>query len=141
MTNYSSTPADGSSPALLALRRFIRGTLRQVGLGLLSLGLILSLSAPVTADSVGSSGQRPVDQASTHISTDSAASLAQPSKSTEVALKVSALTQLSSEFKGAAATQSLHLLKPRMTHHRLTSAHLFIPQAAEQIVVSLTKDD
>lgn len=139
MSNYLPFSEDDSSLALLALRRFVRGTLRQVGLGLMSLVLILNLSAPATAKGTAVDlGQRVTHRVST---------FEQPSqlrKPVSEGLMSEGLTSEQS-FKESSSDADLkkpfHLLKPRMTHHRLTSARLFIPSSTEQIVASLAEAD
>lgn len=133
MSNYLPSLEDDSSTALLALRRFIRGTLRQVGLGLMSLVLILNLSAPATAEGTAADWvQRAVHRVSTS---------EQSSGSKGSVLRGSVPERLLKESSSAAVEKPFHLLKPRMTHHRLTRARLFIPPATEQIVASLAEAD
>ena len=132
------------SPALLALKRFIKGTLRQAAIGAMSLMIVLNLSthAPGLAAGIASESSsfasiysatqenlsQPVQRwaqgdASDNVSDD--ASLEQSNR------------RPSAQTHSAISSRPRHSVIARMTHHHLTSARLSIPTASERAGVSV----
>jgi len=126
-----------SSPALIALRRFVSGTLRPVGLGLMSLILILNIAGRTPVANTFTPQDIPV---TTHSLTSSlVSSLGKPSAkvkpqipSTAATLSPLSATATTVQQSSASTTLPLRphrLLHSKMTAHRLTSARLSVPPA------------
>ncbi|MEO1396496.1 MAG: hypothetical protein AAFV90_26715 [Cyanobacteria bacterium J06634_5] len=114
--------------ALLAVKRFMRGTLRQLGIGLVSLMLILGMSVDsppgILANTAltnsaqprasvlarATSNPLPANREAGHPSFDGAS---EP-------LSADSVTQV---------TRPSHMLRANMTHHHLTSARMSIPSS------------
>lgn len=128
------------SPALLALKRFIRGTLRQAGIGVISLAIVLSLGAHAPALSAGMAAESP-PFSSTYSATQENLShpvqhLAQGDASDDVLLEKFTY-RLSSQAHSAISSHPSHSVTARMTHHHLTSARLSLPTTSERLSVSV----
>lgn len=115
---------DHLSPALLALKRFAKSTLRQVGIGLMSLMIVLNLG--VHAPGAVSS------QAAPHGHTHSHTGHPQTVQTTEA--RRGPATHRQSTHKKVHPPALL--LGASMTHHHLTSARLSIPTTPEQTIAS-----
>ena len=126
MIAVSSIPLYSS--ALLALRRFVRGTLRQLGIGVLSLVVILSMSPHAATGPEFNSNDLKADSHSLSKPVFALEPLrwqpSQPLLQADV-LMTETDTATSEQFPG---------LQPRMTQHRLTSARLSVPVFKEGIV-------
>jgi hypothetical protein len=116
----------GSVPALLALKRFVRKTLRHLGWALASIMMIWGLNAHGAASTDSSQVQGVYkgvynSSSSAHLlTTEGTPNSLQPSLSQPL-------------------TKPFQLLTPRMTQHRLTGARLSIPSTIEQTVASLSE--
>ena len=124
-----------SSPAWLALQRFIRGTVKPFAWGLVSLMLVLNLATPVPA-SPGSDSA--LHNAALHNAT--ALQSVAPNGLPRAA-------ELGAQRHTLKHQSTISLLSPRMTHHRLTTARLSVPatsdrslaQALPHSIANLTK--
>ncbi|MGC1308208.1 MAG: hypothetical protein WA885_13355 [Phormidesmis sp.] len=130
-------PSLGEPPlAMLSIKRFVRGTLRQCGIGLLSLIVILSVGGHVLlevpeADSIDSFKASRLSVVRASLPTS--------------ALSDSAHQPAGLEFSTAdplpGAKEPVRMLLPKMTHHRLTGARLSVPATRpEHTVASLSED-
>lgn len=145
MTSPNSTlntcPFTGHfSPALLALKRFIRGTLRQAGIGAISLVIVLNLGTHSPALSAGVASESS-SLASTYSATREDLSqpvqhLAQNNTSSNASLQKFS-HRPSSQADSAVSSCPSHSIIARMTHHHLTSARLSLPTTSERLSVSV----
>ena len=112
------SPTNFPSTALLGLKRFIRGTLRQLGIGLTALMIVLNLGV-----------HTPELTVQPH--SDHAAARTENSAQDD---------QLERD-QGPSARKRTHtlLVGARMTHHHLTSARLSIPNTPEQTIVNVSR--
>lgn len=131
MTFPNSTFNTGHfSPALLSLKRFIRGTFRQAGIGVISLAIALNLGTHAPALSAGMASEvSPFS--STYSATRENLShpvqhLAQGDDSDNASLE-KFNHRLSPQAHSDISSRPRHSVIARMTHHRLTSARLSIP--------------
>jgi hypothetical protein len=128
--NANGAP-DNTSTALLALKRFVRGTLRQVGMGLVSLMVILNLGTHAP----NPSQLPPIEIFATELTP------AHPPIHSQDAQ----LLDLDPTIFAAHAMH--HPIEPRIerrigrgiTYHHLTSARLSISTAPQQAIVSVAK--
>ncbi len=130
---------ESSSTALLALKRFVKSTLKQVGIGLVSLMTVLNLSMHAP------------ERSPSNLSSNIAELTAEPTHSTsQPAFGQSAYALVPSDSLAALASQapivSLPLerrIERRMgrgiTYHHVTGARLSITTAPEQAIVSVAK--
>lgn len=123
------------SPALLALKRFIKGTLRQVGIGVISLVVVLNLGTHAPGWSIGmASGlslSSSTDSATRENLSQPAQHLAQDKASDEASLK-KFNRRPSFQAHSDISSHPRHTVSARMTHHHLTSARLSIPTASKR---------
>lgn len=119
--SLSTTPA--YSPALLALKRFVRGALRQLGIGAVSLMVILSISAHSSASGLSSGGEFKAENLSSLAST----------LHLQTQRSLSPAGQHSSE-PDTETSESFPGFRSRMLRHRLTSARLSVPESREQAI-------
>lgn len=118
------------STALLALKRFVRGPLRQMGIGVVSLMLILGMSVQV-----------PTEESAKGVTehTMSNTALANTTLAVQSTQQTTAVRPISN---GTAHTTSHQLSKPsqllsaHMTHHRLTSARFSIPARGKRTEIA-----
>lgn len=113
--------------ALLALKRFCRRTLRQMGIGAIALLFVVGITAhhPEAQSSNSLSHHRAVVSMSLTSPTHSA----KPSKPGQT------------ESVGAAdliAHKPFQTIRPKMTYHRLTTSRFSIPPETHQTVASLS---
>jgi hypothetical protein len=139
----SDNTLPSTSPALLALKRFVRGTFRQVGMGLVSLMVILnlgmhaperSLATEILATEILATEITPPHLATTqpiHSTQDSITGSSQDAQLVERDLSTS------------AAHTTHHSVKRRIgrgiTYHHLTSARLSISTPPPQSIISVAK--
>ncbi|MEL6813608.1 MAG: hypothetical protein AAFP03_02195 [Cyanobacteria bacterium J06598_3] len=114
------------STALLALNRFVRGPLRQMGIGIVSLMLVLGVSVQMPTEG----GMAGLDGG------------ASPALSAMESLPKAPAVRLAQRDTADAMSHELskpsHLLSAHMTHHRLTGARFSIPASdRHQAVTSL----
>lgn len=114
--------------ALLAVKRFMRGPLRQLGIGLVSLMLILGMSVNSQPDILANTALTDPAQPQTSVLTRSALNPL-PAKreaghsafeGTFEPLPADSVTQV---------TRPSHMLRANMTHHHLTGARMSIPSS------------
>lgn len=128
MSSHSFSTTAAYSPALLALKRFVRGVLKQLGMGVVSLMVILSISAHSSAGVLSNGGEFQAE------SLASASKLHIQSQRT-----LPAAAQHSSEpdakaSESRAASESFPGFRSRMLRHQLTSARLSVPESREQAI-------
>lgn len=126
----------GPTPALLALKRFTRKTLRHLGLGFASIMIVLGLNhgaAGIASDAHQAAASQKCTQISTQISTHTEPLPAQGSSNSPPNDQISVNTATSD-----ASVKPFYMLAPKMTNHRLTGARLSIPTATGQTVASLS---
>lgn len=127
MGNGSSFELAVSSRSLLALKRFLRGSFRHIGVACLALVLVLNVTmqTPSAAAESGIEGEPSIAlQSAPEISVS-------PTSILPTGERSESLTSVRS------ATLAPVLLQPHLTHHRLTSARLSVPHASEQQIASL----
>jgi hypothetical protein len=116
-----------SVPALLALKRFIRKTLRHLGVALASVMIILGLNAH---------GAEHIDFSSPQDLSNNLSDNSSDAHFWVTTGTASSLSQSASQFIHQPASRPLskpfQLLAPKMTQHRLTGARLSIPSTSEQ---------
>ncbi len=134
----SAAPAvtPGASFALLAIKRFMRGPLRQLGISLASLMILLNVGvhtpeaiAPALTSQFAPALTNQV-AAPTVTATDVTQTQTHP---------LSRLTPTQSAKVSGQPTAEQHLLSARMTHHRLTGARLSLPTAHNYAVAKLAE--
>ncbi len=127
------------TPALLALRRFIRGPLRQFSLGLVSFVLVFGLTAYLPAVA----GHTPVEQPSRSAVPSASAAAEVPDAQR---LETFGRFDLPGAASDSAATRSditakpRRVLSPKMTGHRLTGARLSLPLTNKRAIASISED-
>lgn len=119
---------DHLSPALLALKRFAKSTLRQVGIGLTALMIVLNLGVHAP----GAASPQAAPHSPTHSPTHSYTGHPQTVQTTEA--RRGPATHRQSTHKKVHPPALL--LGASMTHHHLTSARLSIPTTPEQTIAS-----
>ncbi|MEL7144347.1 MAG: hypothetical protein AAFY33_16475 [Cyanobacteria bacterium J06643_4] len=132
-----SAAESSSVPALLAIKRFVRRTLRQAGLSGLSLMLILGLVAHTPREQALSS--YPAGQPNNAVivqadygQADQKADQKADERTSHNNDKRSFQNVDSRDYSSAISTQTLRphrLLSATMTHHHLTGARLTVPGA------------
>ena len=132
------------SPALLALKRFMRGTLRQAAIGAISLVIVLNLGTHAPSLSAGmASESSPFFQtysATQENLSQSVQHWTQGDTSDDASDYISSQKfnqRPSSQAHPAISSHPRHSVIARMTHHHLTSARLSIPTASERSGVSV----
>ncbi|MGB3296009.1 MAG: hypothetical protein WBB01_23750 [Phormidesmis sp.] len=134
MSDYSFSTTAAYSPALLALKRFVRGTLRQVGIGVISLMVILSMSThPVT--SVPHSRESPPESSLPTVSVLHS----QPQYRASQSVQHFAESETAAPSSSAAALEPFPGLRARMVRPSLTTARLSVPESTEQAITSLAE--
>ena len=145
----NSDPISGHfSPALLALKRFIRGTLRQVGIGVISLAIALNLGTHAPGWSAGIASefslfsstdpatQENLSQPVQHLTRNDTSDGASDGASDDTSLEKFSRRPFF-QAHSAILSRSRHTVSARMTHHHLTSARLSIPAQSDQGAVSV----
>ncbi len=135
----SESDSETTSMALLALKRFVRSTLRQVGIGLVSLMVILNLGTHGPERSPSSAPELTPAQAPAQVLSHSVSL-----RNTHLLVSTESLTPLASPLtEDRIADRSEGLMARRMrrgiTYHHLTGARLSLPTASEQAIVSVAK--
>lgn len=134
---HSFPPTAAYSPALLTLKRFVRGTLRQLGIGVVSLMVILSISGHSAAGMLPEGDDFKAESLSLSASTLHL----QPREPLSSAASSAAqhLSRSDTEtFEPGALSDPFPGLRARMLHHRLTSARLSVPELREPEIASLS---
>ena len=142
MTSPNPTPNTGPfsgnfSPALLALKRFVRGTLKQTGIAVMSLVIFLSIHVP------GSSADMAADSAffsQSHSATQANSNRQMPSGSSDASPEIVNHRSPSQAHLATAPNYRhtvTHSISARMTHHHLTRARLSVSSASDQATVSV----
>ncbi len=146
-TDFSTAPVE-PTPALLALKRFIRGPLRQFGLGLVSFVLAFSLTAYLPAVAGHTSAEQPGRSA---VSTATAAAKVLDKVPSAQRSKDFGKFDLPRTADNSTATHSVlarpsvadeprRVLSYEMTGHRLTGARLSLPLTDRREIASLSED-
>ncbi|MEM6598204.1 MAG: hypothetical protein AAF635_08555 [Cyanobacteria bacterium P01_C01_bin.69] len=130
MTNNDLFNTKSSVPALLAIRRFVKGALQHVGLGLVSLLVILNIAGASPAEEALSTNQ---DSSRIALSSSLSQTNAKTPAINSNALETgNANTAITSGMSTSAAPVIIHrpyrILHSKMTAHRLTSARLSVPK-------------
>ena len=136
----SDAESDVSSLALLTLKRLARGIFQQIGLALISLIFVLNLTGQPAAHEQQSYGQQSYETNAAEVSTREHPPL--PSATSSKAPSATSSEQASPEADSSqAAERPYQTLRPKLTHHRLTTARLAVPFfAAIVAVVSIAID-
>ncbi|MGD1898269.1 MAG: hypothetical protein ACFB16_15095 [Phormidesmis sp.] len=137
----SDVPSGASSVALLALKRFVRGTFQRVSLALVSLILMLNLTAPTATSHHATAlnvAAHPVPTQQLFSSTEVPSAGSRPSHfPAESVADTSINASMRAPTDGLnASSRPVNLLRSSLTHHRLTSARLLIPSDAERSAVA-----
>ncbi len=133
-----------STPALLALKRFIRGPLRQFGLGMVSFLLIFNmttyLSVVVDNTSVEQHSRRDISTTRSVAEVpdtqrlETVGEFGLPGITNDSTVTHSVLT------RPAITPKPRRVLSPKMTGHRLTGARFSLPLTNRQAIASLSED-
>lgn len=108
-----SAKSEFSTPALLALKRFARGRLRQASLGLLSLFLAINFSVHLLAVEEPPMAEEVIPSV--------------PAPSITALETISEAVAPEARLSSAEAVRPHRLLHAKMTHHHLTSARMTMP--------------
>ncbi len=127
MTSFTPDTATRFSPALLALKRFARGTLQQLGIGLTALLIVLNLGTSTPAPST----VQPAPQASAQNLNTAKNDPSHSLKST---------SDLDRTQPAQVTVSPALMLEASMTQHHLTRARLIIPITTERPVVSMAEE-
>ena len=146
-TQQQSTVPDvtpGTSSALLALKRFMRGPLRQLGIGLASLVVLLNVGVHTPEALVSPTSQFASKSNVTEVNVTEVAKTNAPHSalnsthsSNAIAHPLSTSTPQQSAKVSGTSTTHPHLLSAHMTHHRLTGSRLSLPTAHNYAVAKL----
>lgn len=146
MSSPSFTFRQDASTALLALKRFVRGTLKPLGMGLLSLMLILRMSPHLPAaaalpETIFPEAIFPEATLPEAIADTTQPSIPVPAQSLGLSGQNSRQQQGPSQTTQSDPVRSVampsHLLQAQMTHHYLTGARLSIPETIHSEGASL----
>ncbi len=149
---YDDAESETSSPALLALKRLIRGTLQPIGIAIISLTFVLNLTGqpanhkqPVRVTHRTQTSQ----ESQAAISGSVPGSISVPGVSLNTPVNAPALSKQSphthpphtelSDQEGPekSAQKPYQLLRPMLTHHRLTTSRLALPATTKHMVANL----
>jgi hypothetical protein len=137
--HMQNSVSNDTSPALLALKRFVRSTLKQLGIGLAALMVVLNVGAAhsVSASSVSANlaSHQGFYQGFHQGSGQNAQQLA-PAQALTSASTAHQLEQ-SSEYINEYANE--RRIGRGTTYHHLTSARLSIPAESRKSVVSVAE--
>lgn len=129
----ASAVTPGASSAILALKRFMRGPLRQLGIGLASLVILLNVGVH-TPEVIASA---PTSQFTPEVTVTDVAQTNATHSSNVSTHQISTLTPKQSPKALGTSTTHPHLLSARMTHHRLTGSRLSLPTSHNYAVAKL----
>ncbi|MEL6939878.1 MAG: hypothetical protein AAFO84_11870 [Cyanobacteria bacterium J06598_1] len=128
MANASS---ESTSTALLALKRLVRGSFRQLGIALTALLLVLNLAGAELSLSVPASDVPAVSVSKKHPEVSLAK---EPGRFKSAEVSGQSITQ---EVAPKSPQRPTRLLGPSLTHHHLTSARLSLPSARAHSTATL----
>ncbi|MGB7087776.1 MAG: hypothetical protein WBD47_19620 [Phormidesmis sp.] len=132
MSNFSAFNTEAPSLSLLALKRFVNGTLRQIGIGVVSLILVLNISTYLSQPA-------PQSEFSPQLSSEQASQTADTLPADESPLQTphSKASHLQPSHSQVFPFSDSHVVSASLTHHHLTGARLSIPPQKERPMVSL----
>ncbi len=137
----SEAPLLASSLALLSLKRLLRGTFQQIGIALVAMIFVLNLTGQPADRVLRSQNILPSispSSISPSTATPSAPVYYPHTQSLPPAPKETVKETAAPESAAGETAQELsHLLRSRLTYHRLTTARLALPAADKRMVASL----
>ncbi len=127
---HSLSATAAYSPALLALKRFVRGVLKQFGIGLVSLMVILSISAHSSASVLPDGDDFKAERLSSSASTVHV----QLQRTLSSAAQHSSEPMTATSEPSTAKSELSPSLRASMLRHPMTGARLSIPESGEQAI-------